>query len=111
MVETRFKVDLSKAPEDMEVKTHNRWHPDIPFVATFRPGDMFRIECYDWTGGQIRNDDNANNVCDVDLTKVHYLSGPFSVEGAEPGDLMVVDILDIGPLPGSEWGFTGIFAR
>ncbi len=80
-------------------------------VEMFRPGDEFRVECFDWTGGQIENDDSANDVRDVDLTKVHYLSGPFGVEGAEPGDLMVVDLLDIGALPDSPWGFTGIFAR
>ena len=62
----------------------------------FKPGDEFRVECYDWTGGQIKNDDSANDIRDVDLSKVHYLSGPFGVEGAEPGDLLVVDINDIG---------------
>lgn len=48
---------------------------------------------------------------DVDLTRVHYLSGPIAVEEAEPGDLLVVDILDIGALEESPWGFTGIFAK
>jgi formamidase len=33
------------------------------------------------------------------------------VEGAEPGDLLVVDILDIGTLPSSDWGFTGLFDK
>ena len=80
-------------------------------VETFKPGAEFRVECFDWTGGQISNDDSANDVRDVDLTKVHYLSGPFAVEGAEPGDLLVVDLLDIGYLPDSPWGFTGIFAK
>ena len=47
----------------------------------------------------------------MDLSKVHYLSGPFGVQGAEPGDLLVVDLLDIGYLPDSPWGFTGIFAK
>ncbi|MEP9374833.1 formamidase [Mesorhizobium sp. KR1-2] len=111
MPKTAFKVDLSKAPEQAELKTHNRWHSDIPMVETFRPGDEFRVECYDWTGGQIDNNDSANDVRDVDLTRVHYLSGPFGVEGAEPGDLLVVDLLDLGALPDSQWGFTGIFAR
>lgn len=111
MPRTAFKVDLDRRPEEQDVKTHNRWHPDIPMVEMFKPGDEFRVECYDWTGGQIRNDDSADDIRDVDLTKVHYLSGPFGVEGAEPGDLLVVDILDIGPLQGSEWGFNGIFAK
>ena len=111
MAKTAFGVDFNKWPEQQEIKTHNRWHPDIPFVETFKPGDEFRVECYDWTGGQIKNDNSANDVRDVDLTKVHYLSGPFGVEGAEPGDLMVVDLLEIGYLEQSKWGFTGIFAQ
>ena len=111
MPKTVFSVDLNKAPEDQAIKTHNRWHPDIPMVETFKRGEVFRVECYDWTGGQIGNNDSANDVRDVDLTRVHYLSGPFGFEGAEPGDLLVVDILDIGALPNSEWGFNGLFAK
>jgi hypothetical protein len=50
---------------------------------------------------------------------VHVLSGPFHVEGAEPGDLLVVDILEIdacdqedeGPFSGMGWGYTGAFAK
>ena len=111
MPKTAFQINLKKPPEEAaEIKTHNRWHPDIPMVEMFKPGDEFRVECFDWTGGQIENDDSANDVRDVDLTKVHYLSGPFGVEGAEPGDLLVVDLLDLGYLPDSAWGFTGIFA-
>jgi formamidase len=109
-VRTAFKAEMDKWPEEQAIKTHNRWHPEVPFVETFKPGDKFRVECYDWTGGQIKNDNSANDIRDVDLSKVHYLSGPFGVEGAEPGDLMVVDINDIGWLPDSKWGFTGIFA-
>lgn len=42
------------------------------------------------------------------MSQVHYLSGPIEVTGAEPGDILVVDILDIGALQNSEWGFTGV---
>lgn len=111
MLETLIQVDTTKAPADQDGVLHNRWHPDIPMIATVKPGATFRVECVDWTGGQIRADDSANDVRDVDLTKVHYLSGPIAVEGAEPGDLLVVNILDIGTLSSSDWGFTGIFAR
>ncbi|MFB6277853.1 MAG: formamidase [Halothece sp.] len=111
MPETLFKVDLTKPMRDQEMPGHNRWHPDIPPVASVKPGDIFRIECKDWTDGQIKNDDNPNDIRDVDLSVVHVLSGPIRVEGAQPGDILVVDILDIGALPGDEWGFTGIFAK
>lgn len=110
MAKPLIKVDLTRPATEQDV-IHNRWHPDIPMVATVNPGDEFRVECVDWTGGQIKYNKSAADVRDVDLTKVHYLSGPIAVKGAEPGDLLVVDILDIGSLPTSEWGFTGIFAK
>ena len=43
MAKTVFKIDLNKAPEDQAIKTHNRWHPDLPMVETFKPGDEFRV--------------------------------------------------------------------
>ena len=112
MPEVRFEVDVDADPEEQPMPVHNRWHPDIPAQVTAEPGERFRMECLDWTGGQIHDDDNANDVRDVDLDAVHYLSGPIEVEGAEPGDLLVMDILDIGVLNERwEYGFTGIFSQ
>jgi formamidase len=110
MVDTLIKVDLNQSPYDNDM-IHNRWHPDIPIVAWVRPGDEFILETYDWTGGFIGNNDCADDVRDVDLTTVHFLSGPIGVEGAEPGDLLVVDLLDVGAKPDSLWGFNGFFSR
>src|SRR4028118_1856662 len=111
MPQVLFKVDLTKPMSEQELVGHNRWHPDIPAVVSVNPGDVFRIECKDWTDGQIKNDDSPDDIRDVDLTVVHVLSGPIYVNGAQPGDILVVDILDIGALQGDEWGFTGIFAK
>lgn len=111
MSQTLINVDVTKSPKDQPTPLHNRWHPDIPAVVSVNPGDSFRVECIDWTGGQIKDDESANDVRDVQLTQVHYLTGPIHVNGAEPGDILVVDLADIGMLQTSEWGFTGIFDR
>lgn len=111
MPKVLFSVDLTKPMDEQDVPGHNRWHPDIPAVVSVNPGEVFRIECKDWTDGQIKNNDSPDDVRDVDLSVVHVLSGPIWVNGAKPGDILVVDLLDIGALPDSEWGFTGIFAR
>jgi formamidase len=111
MPKTLFKVDLTKPMDQQELPGHNRWHPDIPAVVSVNPGEVFRIECKDWTDGQIKDNDSPDDVRDVDLTVVHVLSGPIWVNGAEPGDILVVDLLDIGALQGDEWGFTGIFDK
>lgn len=118
MPDVVFSVDQARSMANQKVPGHNRWHPDIPPAASVRPGQDFRMECREWTDGQIGNNDSANDVRDVDLSCAHMLSGPIAVEGAEPGDLLVLDILDLGPIPqeqgdvpGQGWGYTGIFAR
>ncbi|GLY09272.1 formamidase [Pseudobacillus badius] len=111
MPKTLFKLDLSKPMEQQAHPGHNRWHPDIPAAFSVEPGEVFRMECKDWTDGQIANNDSPDDIRDVILPRVHVLSGPVYVNGAEPGDLLVVDILDIGAFPDHEWGFNGIFAK
>ena len=117
MPENIFPLDSSKKFTEQEKLGHNRWHPEIPPVATVKPGDSFRVDCREWFDGAIKNDDSAQDILDAPLLTVHTLSGPFAVEGAKPGDLLIVDILDVGPIPqeegplaGQGWGYTGIFA-
>jgi acetamidase/formamidase len=52
----------------------------------------------------------------LQIFETHYLSGPLRVvdsEGisASPGDLLGIEICNLGPLPGDEWGYTAIFER
>ncbi len=110
MAETLIKVDLTQSPT-LNENIHNRWHPDIPMACWVNPGDEFILETFDWTGGFIKNNDSADDVRDIDLSTVHYLSGPVGVKGAEPGDLLVVDLLDIGAKQDSQWGFNGFFSK
>ena len=42
---------------------------------------------------RLGNNDSADDVKNIDLTKIHYLSGPFEVETAEPGDVLLVEIM------------------
>jgi formamidase len=117
MPDVAFGIDYSRSMFDQDVPGHNRWHPDIPIASEVSPGEEFRVECLDWTDGQVVNDDSSNDIRDMALDRCHVLSGPIGIRGAEPGDLLVVDILDLGPvpqsqgdLPGQGWGYTGIFA-
>ncbi|XP_042961354.1 formamidase-like isoform X2 [Carya illinoinensis] len=109
-------IDLTKKPWEQKLPLHNRWHPYIPPVAEVKVGELFRVEMSDWTGGVIKDDDSALDIKSIDLSAVHYLSGPIRVVGedgiaAKPGDLLVVEILNLGPLPGDEWGYTATFDR
>uniref|UniRef100_A0A0E0C849 dCMP deaminase n=1 Tax=Oryza meridionalis TaxID=40149 RepID=A0A0E0C849_9ORYZ len=109
-------IDVSKKPWEQKVPLHNRWHPDIPPVADVTEGELFRVEMVDWTGGRVSDDNSADDIKFLDLTITHYLSGPLRIVDAEgvpasPGDLLAVEICNLGPLPGDEWGYTAIFER
>lgn len=53
MIPTLIKIDVTKKPEKMPGHFfHNRYHPKIPAVVHVKPGDVFKIECYDWGGKQ-----------------------------------------------------------
>ncbi|KAE7999705.1 hypothetical protein FH972_004110 [Carpinus fangiana] len=104
-------IDVKKKVWEQQPPLHNRWHPDIPPVA-----EVFRVEMMDFSGGRITQDDTAEDIKHADPSIVHYLSGPIRVvdeDGipAKPGDLMAIEILNLGPLPGDEWGFTASFDR
>ncbi|KAL9269347.1 Formamidase-like protein [Drosera capensis] len=113
---TVVPIDLSKKPSEQELPLHNRWHPDIPPVAEVKVGELFRVEMMDCSGGGITDSPTAEDAKHANTHVIHYLSGPITVvdlEGipAKPGDLLVVEICNLGPLPGSEWGFTASFDR
>jgi formamidase len=105
----QFKIKAGKPLIEQPELGHNRWHSDLPFLATVQPGEEIVIETLDFLDAQIHNDDDPADVRDIDLTRAHPLTGPFDIAGAEPGDLLVVDLLDIKPV--TPVGFSGIFSK
>ncbi|XP_020580045.1 uncharacterized protein LOC110024424 [Phalaenopsis equestris] len=109
-------IDPNKKPWQQRHPLHNRWHPRIPPVADVTELEVFRLEMMDWTGGAVADNDSAMDIKSLDFTITHYLSGPIRVsdEGgipAKPGDLLAIEICDLGPLPGHDWGYTATFDR
>jgi len=92
----------------------DRAHPltlIVPAHGAIKNGEVVKIQCVDWTGGQIGDNDSADDMRNVDLTKIHYLTGPFEIETAEPGDILLVEIQDVQPMQDQPWGFTGVFDK
>src|SRR5438128_342461 len=97
MTAINIELDYRKSAADQPIPLHNRWHPDIPALVDMEPGTDCRLHCLDFTGGQIVPSDDANDVTGLVFESVHPLTGPVSVRGAKPGDLLVVDIIAVGP--------------
>ena len=98
-----IRIDRAKTlPEEPETG-HNRWHPDIPPVVRCEPGDEVVLETRDAFDGQMAPDATLDVVGAPNLDVVHPLTGPVYVEGAEPGDLLEVEIVDVEP---DSYGYT-----
>jgi formamidase len=98
-----IRIDRSKTLLEEPNTGHNRWHPDIPPLVRCEPGDEVVLETRDAFDGQMGPDATLETVAAPDLDVVHPLTGPVYVEGAEPGDLLEVEILDVEP---DSYGFT-----
>ena len=66
-----------------------------------RPGTALRLWSDDAFGGALRSVDDLSSA-KVDLRFVNPQTGPFYVEGAEPGDTLVLHL--VGLEPARDWG-------
>ena len=76
----------------------NRLHPAIPMVARAKPGAT--IVLHTKNASDFDLDPHAPpdpRAGDAGFGTVHPLTGPVHIEGAEPGDVLKVRILDIAP--------------
>jgi formamidase len=97
MTTHEIRVDRSKTLAEEPGTGHNRWHPDIPPVVRCEPGDEVVLETRDALDGQVRAGGSLDDVAAANLDVVHPLTGPVHVAGAEPGDLLSVEIIDVEP--------------
>ncbi|MEX2425243.1 MAG: acetamidase/formamidase family protein [Thermomicrobiaceae bacterium] len=99
-------VDAFMRLADQADRGHNRWHEAIPALTEVEPGDTVSIETLDAIDGQLTSDSTSADVAHVDLSRVHPLTGPVAIKGAEPGDLLEIKLLGIEADPWENWGFT-----
>ena len=98
-----IRIDRGKTLAEEPGTGHNRWHPDIAPVIRCEAGDEVVLETRDAFDGQMGPDATLDTVAAPNLDVVHPLTGPVYVEGAEPGDLLEVEILDVEP---DRYGYT-----
>ena len=84
-------------------ETHNAWDRELAPIAVIAPGDEITVETTDAGDGQLTAGSTSADVPALDFTRVNPVTGPFEIEGARPGDALVIDILDMSV---GSWGWT-----
>jgi acetamidase/formamidase len=84
---------------------HYTWDAGNEPVVRVAAGDTVVFETRDVSDNQIGPDSDVGVIAGLDWERVYPLAGPVAVEGAEPGDTLVVEILDLHT---RGWGWTAI---
>ena len=84
---------------------HTVWDNAIPPTIEVESGATVELETADASGGQLTPGSTAQDVANMDMGNVNPVTGPVYVMGAEPGDTLQVEILELTP---NDWGWTAI---
>jgi acetamidase/formamidase len=85
--------------------THSVWDRSLAPRLSVVPGDEVQIECVDASGGQVAPGMTPDEYLKIDRTRIHALTGPIWIDGAEPGDVLQVDVLATRH---SGWGWSSV---
>ena len=90
-------IDRHKRLKEESQTGHNRWHPDIAPILETEPGEEVVLETRDASDSQINPGMTTADLLGLDAKVAHPLTGPVYVKGAQPGDLLEIEYLDIVP--------------
>ena len=75
--------------------THSVWNRELEPRLVVAPGDVVEMACLDSSGGQVGPGSTLEDFLAIDRTRIHALTGPIGIAGAEPGDVLQVDVLEV----------------
>lgn len=81
------------------------WDNAIDPVLEIEPGETVILHARDASDEQIQKDSTAKDIANIDFSHVNPISGPVFVKGANPGDALAVEILELRP---GDWGWTAL---
>jgi acetamidase/formamidase len=85
--------------------THSRWNRALEPRLTIAPGDTVHLESLEASGAQVHPAMTVAEFLSIDRGRVHALTGPVYVKGAEPGDVLEINVLEVKH---KGWGWSSV---
>lgn len=86
-------------------KIHNFWDNSLPARIRIKPGDTVVFETVEASVNQITPQSVSEDIGRLDFGRVNAVTGPVYVEGAEPGDALVVEVIGF---KNKGWGWNAV---
>src|SRR5579862_9168474 len=81
------------------------WDNSVAPAAEIESGEAVLLHVRDASDEQISEGSGVEDVAKLDFSHVNPVSGPIFVKGAQPGDVLTVELLEFDP---QGWGWTAI---
>ncbi|KAM3505789.1 hypothetical protein MY11210_007828 [Beauveria gryllotalpidicola] len=94
-------------PHITQSSIHFKWSRNLTPALTVASGAEVTFDLRDGSNNQITPENQATILGNLDFATVDPGFGPVAVEGAEPGDVLRVDVLELRP---GAYGWTAILA-
>jgi acetamidase/formamidase len=86
-------------------RVHYTWDAANEPVLTIESGDAVVVETRDVTDNQLGPESTSADIAAIDFARLYPLSGPIAVKGAEPGDTLAVEVVEVAT---RGWGYAAI---
>lgn len=86
-------------------QSHLKWSKAISPVLRVDSGSIVTFDAVDASNGQVSKSTVAQDILKFDIELADPVFGPVYVNGAEPGDALEVEILDLKP---ADWGWSAV---
>jgi acetamidase/formamidase len=86
-------------------QVHFTWDAGNEPVLTVDSGDTVVVHTRDVSDNQVTPDSTSEVIAGLDWDRVYPLAGPVAVQGAQPGDTLAIEVLDLHT---EGWGWTAI---
>lgn len=96
---------MAKTHYHQEDLVHYVWDQELEPALTVEPGDTVVYQTREVSDGQITPDSTVEALDTLNWDLLYPLAGPVEVAGAEPGDVLAVEVLDIHTVG---WGWTAV---
>ena len=85
-----------KPKEQLTAKDNSTLNPYTKPIAKVKPGEIVTISTWDAYGGIVNPNQTFQEAVEKGLTgAINPVTGPIYIEGAEPGDTLIVEIIEI----------------
>jgi acetamidase/formamidase len=91
-----------------DTKTHTTFSAAQEPALRVPSGSVIEMFTHEATGGQFKLGSDNEDLETVDFSQVHTMTGPIYVEGAKPGDVLKVELLE---LEVADWGWMALLPQ